>query len=399
MKYLSREKVNTGRQPEVDCLRALTVFLMIIVHAFENCAEEPGVIFEIFHLGETFTGAATFMLCMGWSMLYSKSLSPKMYAYRGFELLTIGQLLYIVRDSIPSLIAWWATGEQLYIANVLVFQTDILTFAGFAYLLMGLLVYMRIPGGWILAIGAIMNAAAFALSGAFLTTGSYALDQFLGFFVLTKAEAYFPLCAYFIFVAFGYVLGGVYQRIQDKDGLSTRVLQIGLPAVAAYYALRFLAPVPLLPPFNTVEQYVLNPLTDAWANCAMAICWMALFYKLLKHRGGKAPYIAMHFSLYVNSYYCISWVFFAPLQKLMLATRGSLMPGTWLPFIYGLLVTVACYFIIEWNEHRLHFSISKLRGRRRIAVFSAIWLLTLAICLYAYPRTETFATFWNDYLM
>ena len=399
MKYYAREKVNMDRQPEIDCLKALCIFLMIIVHAYENCAEEPGWIFAIFRLGETLTGAASFMICMGLGMVYSKSLSPRMYAYRGFELLTISQLLNIIRDSIPSLIAWWITGEQIYIANVLVIQTDILTFAGFAYLLMGLLAYLRISDRWIVALGVAMNAAAFALSRVFRTTGNYALDQFLGFFVLTEAEAYFPLCSYFIFVAFGYALGRFYQRIQDKDGLSTRVLQIGLPAVVAYYVLRFLAPLPFLPPFNTLEQYVMNPLSDAWANCVMAICWMALFHKLLKYRGGKAPYIAMHFSLYVNSYYCISYVFFTPLETFMLVKWGRLMPGTLIPFLYGLLVIVACYFIIQWNEHRLHFSISRLRGRKRIAIFSIIWLLTLAIGMYSYPRTEVFATFWNDYLM
>ena len=371
---------------------------MVFVHAFESVAEDPAGIFHFFRVGETLTGAASFMLCMGWGMQYSRSMNLKTYVHRGIELLTVGQLLNIIRDSIPTLIGYWITGEQAYIANVLVVQTDILTFAGFAYLFMGLLLRLRVPHKGILGLGVIMNAAAFALSKVFRTTGVYALDQLLGFFIVTEAESYFPLCSYFIFVAFGYVLGDVYKHIRDKDGLSTRVLQICLPVVVAYYVLRFCVPLPLLPEFNTIEQYIMNPLSDAWVNCFMAVCWMAIFHKLIKRRDGKAPYIAMHLSLYVNSYYCISYTFYTPMATLLTATTGGVLPGTWLPFLYGVLVFIACYFIINWNEKHLHFGIARLKGRRRMVVFAVIWLLTVAICIYAYPRIEVFATIWNEYL-
>ena len=79
-KYFSKEAVNCGRQPELDCRKALCIFLMVSVHAYENCAETPGGIFDAFRVGETLTGAATFMLCMGMGMRYSKTLSPKLYA-------------------------------------------------------------------------------------------------------------------------------------------------------------------------------------------------------------------------------------------------------------------------------------------------------------------------------
>ena len=142
----------------------------------------------------------------------------------------------------------------------------------------------------------------------------------------------------------------------------------------------------------------MNPLSDAWVNCFMAVCWMAIFHKLLKRRGGKAPYIAMHLSLYVNSYYCISYVFYTPMAAFLTLTTGGVLPGTWLPFLYGALVFIACYFIINWNDEHLHFGIARLKGRRRMVVFAVIWLLTAAICIYAYPRIEVFATIWNEYL-
>ena len=399
MKFFSGENVNSGRQTEVDCLKAFTIFLMLIVHAYEGCAENlDNVIFEAFHFMETLTGAATFMICMGLGMRYSRSQSPKAYLRRGFELLTVGQLLNILRDSIPSLAAYWITGEQKYIANVLVVQTDILTFAGLAFVLMALLVRLNLSSGALLGIGFGMNAAALALRGLFHTTGNYALDQLLGFFIVTDAEVYFPQFSYFVFVAFGYALGGAYRRIQDKDGLSTRVLQIGLPTAALYYALRLTTPLPLLPEFLSTEQYILNPLTDAAVNCLSAVCFLAVFYKLLKRNGGRIPALAAHLSKHINSYYCFSFLLFTPLETLMVLLWNSLLPGAVLPFLYGLLVLVICHAVIDWNERKLGFTVTNLRGRRRVIVYSAIWLATLLICVYAYPRIEVFATIWNDYL-
>lgn len=51
MKYFSRDDVNPGRQTEVDCLKAFTIFLMLIVHVYENCADSlDNVVFQAFHL-------------------------------------------------------------------------------------------------------------------------------------------------------------------------------------------------------------------------------------------------------------------------------------------------------------------------------------------------------------
>ena len=399
MKYFSKDNVNPDRQTEVDCLKAFTIFLMLIVHAYENCADSmDNVIFQAFHFMETLTGAATFMICMGLGMRYSRSQSPGTYLRRGFELLTVGQLLNIMRDSLPTLIGYWITGEQKYIANVLVVQTDILTFAGFAFILMALLIRLGFSPRVILGIGIGLNGAALAIRIAFHTTGNYAVDQLLGFFIVTDAEAYFPLFCYFVFVAFGYALGGAYRRIQDKDGLSARVLQIGLPVATLYYMVRLTVPLPLLPEFLSTEQYILNPLTDGLVNCLTALCLLAIFHMILKRNGGRIPALAVHLSKHINSYYCTSFVLYTPLGTLMVLLFNSRLPGAVLPLLYGLLVLAICHAVIDWNERKLHFTIANLHGRRRTIVYTAIWLATLLICVYAYPRIEVFATIWNDYL-
>ena len=41
---LADREVNRGRQPEIDGLKAFCVFFMILLHTFEECAEEPGAV-------------------------------------------------------------------------------------------------------------------------------------------------------------------------------------------------------------------------------------------------------------------------------------------------------------------------------------------------------------------
>jgi hypothetical protein len=70
-----------------------------------------------------------------------------------------------------------------------------------------------------------------------------------------------------------------------------------------------------------------------------------------------------------------------------------------LPLLYGLFVLAACYFIIEWNDRKLHFGIANMKGRKRTIVYAGIWIVTLAIVVYVYPQVSEYATFWNDYLL
>lgn len=397
---LSKERINTGRQPEIDMFKAFCVVCMILEHTYECCAAEANPILNALEWICAFTGAAAFMICMGLGMRYSRHQGARDYLARGFELLTVGQLLNLMRNALPNLIAWWATGEQFFIANaLLVIQSDILTFAGLAFMLLAGLKVLRVPDAGVLGLGLGLNVLGWQLSNALKSPPNYLLSQLLGFLVRTDAEAYFPLCSYFVFVAFGYWLGGVYPRIADKRRLSERVLAVGLPVCTAWYALRLTVDMPGLPEFNSDLQYILLPGPDAAALCLTAAVILAALYRLSLRMGGRTPVAVDHLSRHINQYYCVSYVLIMPMRTLLMATRGELMPGGLLPTLYGLLVLAACYCIIEWNEKHLRFGIVTLRGKRRIVAHAAIWAATFAVVAYAYPRIEVFANVWNEYLL
>ena len=62
MGFLTDKEVNRGRQPEIDCLKAFCIVPMILLHVFEECAEELGLAYDMLHVLEVLTGAAAFMM-------------------------------------------------------------------------------------------------------------------------------------------------------------------------------------------------------------------------------------------------------------------------------------------------------------------------------------------------
>ena len=403
MKYFSKEEVNTGRQPELDFYKALCIIGMIFSHVFLDLvayAEEPGAAASFQDYLVSLVGASGFMVCMGIGMRYSKHQGTAMYTMRGAVLLTVGQLLNLLRNAAPNLIAYWITGKQFFIANaLLVIQADILTFAGLTFLLMALFKKFRLKGGTVFAAGLVMNVLSAFLYYHVSPPSSFLASQFAGFFVITDAESYFPLFCYFIFVAFGHLVGTLYPRIRDKDGLSARILLIGAPVCAAYYALRILVPIPGLPNITTNLQYVMQPGPDVLAACLLSLVFIALLYRILKLMHGKLPKVLAHFSLHINAYYCISYLMILPLQTILIAALGRLPDSMLFAAIYTVVVLVACYVIIELNEKYWHIGFAKLRGRKLMILTAVIWILTVATVVYVYPKVSEYATIWNDYLL
>ncbi len=400
MGYFSKENVNTGRQLEIDMLRAFCIVCMIFDHVYEELAEELVGAYVFFDFASTFIGAAAFMICMGIGMRYSKHKEPGDLVKRGLELLTIGQLLNIVRSSLPSLIAYWITGKDYFLSNsMLVIQADILSFAGLAFIFLALLKRLRIPDTAILALGFAMNILTYILYLNVSSPDSFLVSQLLGYFVVTDAESFFTLGSYFIFVAVGYYIGGLYPRIKDKDGLANKVLLVCVPVCAVYYAVRMTVDISFLPEFNENEQYVLNPATDAIATCMVSFILLALFHKLTPFLSEKLKNVVKHLSVHINEYYCISYMFTILAMMAALVLFGTRISGWIIHFAYGIVIIVCCYFIIEYNDNHFRFHIVTLQGKSRIIVYTAIWLTTSIIVTYVYPRITEYATFWNDYLL
>ncbi len=402
MKYIDSKPVNTGRQPEMDLFKTACIVFMILSHVMLDLSviESSGSDYGFIDYLICIVGAASFMICMGIGMRYSRNQSPAKYMARGIGLLTVGQFLNLLRNALPNLIAWWVTGKQIFIANsLLVIQPDILSFAGLAFLLMALLKKLKLSDGSILAVGFGMNLLGLIMYYIVHSTGFFPLSMVMGFFFISDAECYFPLFCYFVFVAFGYFVGGYYPRIRDKDGLSTLILLVCVPICTIYYALRILVPFPILPELGSDLQYSMVPATDAVGACLITLILLAFLYKISRLFKGDLPGFLTYPAEHINGFYCVSYILILPVQTLVLAVKGQLFENEIIPFVYYFIVMFLTWLIIRTNEKYIRFDVARLKGKKLTIFFAAVWILTIAVVVYAYPRIDTFATMWNEYLL
>ena len=393
----SKEKVNMGHQCEIDYLKALGVFLMIETHYFDEFS--PGYFSEIIYFLSFILGAAGFMLLMGIGMQYSRYHAPKNYIARGIGLLTMGQLLNLLRDCLPNLLAYWATGKNVFISRALqVIEADILPFAGLSFFLLAFMKTLKLSSSTILIISLIMNIAAYPLFNIMESPKNFLLSQFLGFFVLTDAESFFPLCSYFVFVAFGYWLGDLYQHMTNKDKFYNLVLIICLPLVTIYYYFRSHYDIPYLPEYFSDEHYCLYPGPDAIASCMTNLIALALFYKLDEMLGGKTPEFVTHAGKNLNQYYIISCIIIFHSCIYIIATKGEHAPReVKAPTFFSLMIIVICRITIDMNDKYIGFTITKLKKPKQNIVFAFIWIFSIISVIYIYPKVEVYSTFWNNY--
>ena len=394
----SKENVNMGHQSEFDYLKTFNILTMVSIHIYVNYSRD--FFFEIIDFLSFILGAGGFMMLMGIAMKYSRHQESSYYISRGILLLTQGQCVNLIRNALPSLIAWWTTGNKIFISRALLFlQTDIFIFAGISFFLLALLKKMKLSDRFIMNIGIIMNIAAFLLYKIMKPLKSFLLSQLLGFFVLTNAEAYFPFCSYFIFVAIGYWLGGIYQKISNKDKFYNNILIVCLPIVTIYYYLRMNYNFPMFPECGYNEHYCLFPGPDAIATCLVNLIALALFYKIDMFLKGNTPYFVKHSGKNLNQYYMIHYTLIMQINTFLRATKGDDFPSKMkYPFLFAIFITFLCKIIIDMNHKYIHFTITHLKNPSKNIVFSIIWIMTIICVIYIYPKVETYTTFWNNYL-
>ncbi|MCR4924252.1 MAG: hypothetical protein K5931_09635 [Lachnospiraceae bacterium] len=397
--YFSDKIINNGRQLEVDMVKAYAVIFMILEHTLIYLGDSESIALEICGYLDVIIGAAAFMICMGMTFNYTKHNDYRSILLRGVELLTLGQLLNIFRNGLPSLIFYFLSGKKILLSNVLlVLQADIYSFAGVAMIFFAILIYFKVSPLGILVIGFIMNAVNYMIFLSGFNPENYLVSQFLGYFVTTRSESYFSLAAYFVFVAFGYWFGGYYLKIKDKDGFFNRFLMIFLPIYVVYYIIRVFCKVPFLDPISADSSYIVSFGPDAIANCISFILVMGIFYKISKICSKKVEGLITHISVHIAEYYCISYIIIYPIYLYLLAFKDDFAAPAGVAFIFGIGVLFLSYYIIQLNSKKYNIHFYKLKGRKKAYIYGVIWLTTFILVAYSYPQLNEYVNTWNDYL-
>lgn len=314
-KLFSNQKVNTGRQVELDLAKCLAIFFMIFLHCyfvqagFNNTISEPMSKIIGHLLGGPFA-APVFMFSMGVGMVYSRNQEPGYMITRGIKLMLLGVVVNVGEFILPHFLAGKLLGEWDIFpiaGGLLLFCIDILAFAGMAFILIGLLRKLKLSAKQIVIVAIVLSVA-----GSFLRLtdfGSNVSNLIAGYFIGSAGGfTAFPLFNWFIFPAAGLVFGEYYIRCNNKKKLLS-LWPLGLLISLAYFITSWFLPKGFLS--ETHMYYFLTTIDVVF--CLICIYGViGLCYVITGLLSDSAKQFIMRTSGNVNAIYVVQW-FLIPL--------------------------------------------------------------------------------------
>lgn len=397
-KIFSSERVNTGRQREVDLLKAFSIFMMIVTHVIDDLykgydAHAPFMVINDI-LAQS-VGAMGFMICMGIGVIYSVNASWDKYVRRGISLLITGQFLNIIRYAVPGILRFIITGEESGRDwCMLSFSSDILEFAGLFFICMGLFSYFRLKSGHIFIISVITNIAGVLLAQKF-NTGYYGVDQLIGMFVFTETESYFPLLNWLIYPAFGMILGDILQHVADKKRFYGYCIIPATIVWAVYYYLGIFTQQSVLKFYNEWQSMAYVNLADALFQLISNFSMMCMFYFLSVPLRGRAQKGIEYVSKNINRYYCIHSVIIFVLAEIINLIDGFTLNTLICYVLIAVVTTVTTILVVLYD--RYGEPVRKFVSKHRALCYTSVIIASIFLCFFASMGENRYPNMHNGY--
>ncbi|MBQ9334239.1 MAG: DUF1624 domain-containing protein [Lachnospiraceae bacterium] len=400
-KIISKDKVNTGRQREVDALKAFSIIMMIITHCIDDLY--PGYENHFLsylindYLAQTI-GAQGFMICMGIGMIYSRHAEPKSYVHRGVNILIIGQLLNLIRYGLIFCVSYAISGDPLARAySFLVFSSDILQFAGLFLILSGLIMQLKLKPGHVFALSVVLNIIGMGLAGR-IHTGSYALDQLLGMFIFTNSESYFPLFNWFIFPAFGMLLGELMTHVTDKKKFYALTAIPCLIVSVIYYYIAIGYDQPVFTAIREWKSFCYMRLPDALAMFFINTLVLCIWFLVTSGLSDKAMEPVRFVSRNINRYYCVHSVFVYIAAGVLGLALGIEINSPAKCYLTALIIFICTTVTVWFYEKYMVRKCAEFFGRHKYIWYAIVIILSVAVCVWSAAGVSEFPNIVNDYL-
>ena len=215
---------NTRREAELDWARGLAVVFMVLVHAKIELTGVPGagLYAKLIEFLGSPLAAPVFMMLLGTGIVYSKSSAPAKLARRGIRLIIMNYTLNIIAFGIPSMIMFFKTGEQEYMAQALGFSlgTDILAFAGLALLFFALIKKYQLNDFTLVMILCMLSGVNYLVT---VQIDNYFGGALSGLFWKSNENSYFPFLGWIAYPVIGYFFGKHLIQCTDKKTFYRRL--------------------------------------------------------------------------------------------------------------------------------------------------------------------------------
>lgn len=393
----SQERVNTGRQLEIDLAKTVTIILMVWTHVYEfiSTSFEPSLSSINAYVTGSIICAVTFMFCMGIGLTYTRHNSAEECFRRGIRLFTAGLALCMFRDVLPASFLYVVSKDMEQASNlVLGVECDILHFAGLAFLLVGLLKKMNVGNVGMLLISVGLSVVGTLLEG--ISTGCFPVDQFLGFLWGTESNSYFPLFNWFIFVAAGQWFGDKYQFLQDKKKFHLISLLAGIVLCVVYLYVSFNFDQNVFKGLLSERFLAHRPFFDAIIVIPVNVALISLFYFIGLLIPQKAVPVFTHPSKHINQYYCISWVIICYVSYFSI--RFASLSSDLEVLTASICILLATILAVIIYTRYLQQSMDAFFGKRRVFWSVLVWIICIASFAWAMCNFDIYPTFLNGYV-
>ena len=224
----SDQKVNSGRQVELDFAKCMSIVFMIFLHClmvtsafnYDISVYMQKGIGQL--LGEPFA-APVFMFSMGFGTVYSRNQAPGYLIKRGIKMMLLGIIVNIGEFFIPHYLAGYLLSEDIgnmfpIAGGLLLFCVDILAFAGMAMIMIGLFKKLSLSGLQMVGVALVLSVAGSFLR--FTDLGGNIPNLIAGYFIGSAGGfTAFPLFNWLIIPAAGVCFGEYYIRCTNKKKL------------------------------------------------------------------------------------------------------------------------------------------------------------------------------------
>lgn len=322
-----KEKVNLGRQKELDIAKGLAVIFMVLVHVYEVYGEEvEGTMFSkvIEFLGSP-PAAPVFMFLLGTGLVYSRKSTPKLVFTRGCKLLVLAYVLNFFRDFIPYMIIGKVENDPSSVAEAWdsLFGIDILAFAGLAFIFFAFVKKHDLKDRALIALWGMFSSLGLLLSS--ITVENEVFNAVFGLIWGTNENSWFPFSSWIFYPILGYMFAERLTRCKDKDKLYKELFILTTPMVSALWICAYVKKID----FGIFDLFQTNYYHhDIIGNIIMGIFviqWISFIYLITRKLSDNVYKHFVRWSKNCNGIYCVHWILLGYSMLILEDAYGAVM--------------------------------------------------------------------------
>lgn len=358
-RLFSEERINQGRQLELDIAKGLAILFMVFVHCFESLTpiEVTATGYMIEFLGGPLA-APVFMFALGVGIVYSRKSTPADLAVRGIRLLILAYVLNFLRSSLPQMFQYFRTGDPGYAkeAVALLFGVDILPFAGLVFLFFAATYKLSFTSIHYLLSGLIMAGANLLLLN--VVPKDTVLNVISGSFWGTNYYAWFPFLTWIMYPLAGYLFGELLMRCTNKKRLYMQTLQIAF-SILGLLAIYFVLKDGDLRALNhlILEAYYHHTIVANLFMIAVTLAWLSTLYFWTAHIPSRIKATLARWSKNITPLYFVHGVILG-------WTLAFVEPTLTLPWMF--VYSIALLAISDWISHSYGTIKSRMKTQRKL---------------------------------